>query len=107
MGRASTKSRLLQGRAHLRKHVPSVLPKDAMVGIGLAAQTTGGNPKGTLRDGKPAHERRPTTQDQEHTSKAHSSQQEQGALNAYLSGGGVGHACMFSASCDALPAGLS
>ena len=37
------------------------LQRNAMAGIGVAAQTTAGNPKGTLQDGKPAHERGPTT----------------------------------------------
>ena len=38
-----------------------MLQKDAMVGIGVAARTTAGNPKDILQDGEPAHERRPTT----------------------------------------------
>ena len=32
-----------------------------MVGIDVAAQTTAGNPKMTLQDGEPVHERRPLT----------------------------------------------
>ena len=51
-----------------------MLQKDEIVGKGVTAHTTAGTPKGTLQDGKPAHERGPTMQEQEHTNKAPSSQ---------------------------------
>ena len=43
-------------------------------------------PKGTLQDGQPAHERGPTTQEQEHKNKAPSSQQQQETPYARWSG---------------------
>ena len=43
-----------------KKH-KKMLQRDTVVGIGVIAQTTAGNPKVTLQDGEPARERGPTT----------------------------------------------
>ena len=61
----------------------TALQRDEIVGKGVTAQTTAGDPKGTLQDGKPAHERGPTMQEQEHTNKAPSSQPRQETPNEH------------------------
>ena len=59
------------------------LQRDEIVGKGVTAQTTAGNPKGTLQDRQPAHECEPTMQEQELTNRASSSQPRQETPNAH------------------------
>ena len=49
------------GRAQWN-YIDNVLQRDAIVGIGVTAQATAGNPKTHTQNGEPAHERGPTTQ---------------------------------------------
>ena len=65
----------------------TMLQRDAMVGVGVAAQTTAGNPKRHTPIQRAGPQARTNNTERKHTSKAQSSRQGQEAPNAQRSGG--------------------